>query len=459
MRHTTLVWHRHDLRLDDNHLYRDLDRCISVYIFDPAAFARSPSCAQPEWDVTRTGPHAAQLLLAAVASLRASLRERGGELLVRCGDPASVLTQLVHHHGVDEVAWHEEPGSEEVATSLRVRSMLRRARCRTRTETGCTLYHPDDLPQPEAWATLVHPRQKMRCRKPKQQPTQGGEAREWRRRLALQPRIMNEWRRAVRAVAATRPVLSAAASFNLAEGEIDAGELPSLTVLLAPALDGESARPLFGLPNEVIYAVVARATAADPSAAAATDEAAAHARLARFVNGDVAAAECGLADVAGDGSSKLSVPLALGLLSPRHVAAAASAAAAVADGERNADGGAGWLVSHMEMRDFFLYSCLAAGPALFRRDGWLPVQAKEAVRVTWRAPADAPDSAWQRWATGRTALPQVIKCLLLHAKLLPVGRAHLSHRLSDGSMSAKAAAHFEPSASRVYRCPTRRCAS
>ena len=170
MRHTTLVWHRHDLRLSDNHLYRDLDRCLSVYVFDPAAFARVPSCAQPEWDVTRTGPHAAQLLLAAVASLRASLRERGGELLVRCGDPASVLPQLVHLHGVDEVAWHEEPGSEEVATSLRVRSVLRRARCRTRIETGCTLYHPDDLPQPEAWASLVHPRQKMRCKRPKQRP-------------------------------------------------------------------------------------------------------------------------------------------------------------------------------------------------------------------------------------------------------------------------------------------------
>ena len=274
MRHTTLVWHRHDLRLSDNHLYRDLDRCLSVYVFDPAAFARVPSCAQPEWDVTRTGPHAAQLLLAAVASLRASLRERGGELLVRCGDPASVLPQLVHLHGVDEVAWHEEPGSEEVATSLRVRSVLRRARCRTRIETGCTLYHPDDLPQPEAWASLVHPRQKMRCKRPKQRPAEerpspGGEAREWRRRLAFQPRVMNEWRRAVRAVAAPRPVLAAPAALRLAEGEIDAGELPSLAALLAPALDGASARPLFGLPSEAIRAVVARAAAAAPPAAAA----------------------------------------------------------------------------------------------------------------------------------------------------------------------------------------------
>ena len=61
-------------------------------------------------------------------------------------------------------------------------------------------------PQPEAWASLVHPRQKMRCKRPKQRPAEerpspGGEAREWRRRLAFQPRVMNEWRRAVRAVA------------------------------------------------------------------------------------------------------------------------------------------------------------------------------------------------------------------------------------------------------------------
>ena len=66
----------------------------------------------------------------------------------------------------------------------------------------------------------------------------------------------------------------------------------------------------------------------------------------------------------------------------------------------------------MEMRDFFLYASLAAGPALFRRDGWLPVQTKGAATLAWRAPAEAPDSAWQRWATGRTAPPQVTRARL-----------------------------------------------
>ena len=88
----------------------------------------------------------------------------------------------------------------------------------------------------------------------------------------------------------------------------------------------------------------------------------------------------------------------------------------------------------MEMRDFFLYASLAAGPALFRRDGWMPVQAKGAATVLWRAPAEAPDSAWQRWATGRTAPPQVTRARLgapaaraaWDARPCPthVGRAH-----------------------------------
>ena len=62
-----------------------------------------------------------------------------------------------------------------------------------------------------------------------------------------------------------------------------------------------------------------------------------------------AAAERGLGDAAGGGSSRLSAPLALGLLSPRQVAA--TAATAEAEGERGAEGGVGWLVSRMEMRD------------------------------------------------------------------------------------------------------------
>ena len=128
MGYTTLVWHRRDLRLDDNALYDAIQGpLLSVYVFDPALFARVPSCAQPEWDVIRTGPHATKALLRAVSELRTSLRACGGELLVRSGDPASLLPELARLHGVDEVRWLEEPGSEEACTSRRVHDSLRHA--------------------------------------------------------------------------------------------------------------------------------------------------------------------------------------------------------------------------------------------------------------------------------------------------------------------------------------------
>ena len=62
--------------------------------------------------------------------------------------------------------------------------------------------------------------------------------------------------------------------------------------------------------------------------------------------------------------------------------------------------------SHMEMRDFFTYSALAAGAALFRRDGWLPVHTKQqsGAPPPWRAPAEAAE-VWRRWVTGRSGLP------------------------------------------------------
>ena len=141
-------------------LYHGLsDRAVlSVYVFDPTAFSPVPSIAEPSWDVVRTGPHAAMALLVALDALRSALRAQGGELLIRHGDPASVLPQLALAHGAEEVRWHEEPGTEELDTSVRVRRALRGARRRVLTDWGCTLRHPDDLPSPEEWPALAHPR-------------------------------------------------------------------------------------------------------------------------------------------------------------------------------------------------------------------------------------------------------------------------------------------------------------
>jgi deoxyribodipyrimidine photo-lyase len=68
--------------------------------------------------------------------------------------------------------------------------------------------------------------------------------------------------------------------------------------------------------------------------------------------------------------------------------------------------GAEWLMSHLEMRDFFLYTCFAAGDGFYQRKG-LPVSKKQ-EDIQWYSPKDKDkQEQWKRWATGKTHLPLV----------------------------------------------------
>ena len=77
--------------------------------------------------MVRTGPHQALCLLDAVADLRASLRALGTDLIVRHGDPASVLPPLCRQLGAREVRWQELAGTEEAELSTRAYNAVRAA--------------------------------------------------------------------------------------------------------------------------------------------------------------------------------------------------------------------------------------------------------------------------------------------------------------------------------------------
>ena len=229
-----------------------------------------------------------------------------------------------------------------------------------------------------------------------------------RERFADMPRVMGDWRRAARARAKPRAPLPPPTRLTQPREVLagEAGEMPSFEQLMQPTLQQSSsgAKPLFGLSDGVVASIVANAAKQHTSRRdtpwdtpwSCLSESAAIDRLTCFIgNGQAAVADRSLADVADANSSKLSVALALGVLSPRQVHAAAE----------GGGGEAAWLSSHMEMRDFFLYSAVAAGAHLFRREG-TPIAAGRAALTDWRAPADADDE-WRRWATGTTGLPLV----------------------------------------------------
>jgi len=95
-----LHWHRQDLRGTDNRgLAAAADAAdngvIALFVFDDAVLGHA-------------GNPRLAYLLEALAELRAWYRDRGGELLVRHGDPADVVVDVATACSADRVVWNKD---------------------------------------------------------------------------------------------------------------------------------------------------------------------------------------------------------------------------------------------------------------------------------------------------------------------------------------------------------------
>lgn len=136
----SIIWHRTDLRARDNAPL--VTACkegeiMPVFIFDPKLFRTT------DYGFQKTGPHRTRFLIESVEALRQTYREKGGDLIVRIGDPADVLHDLCEKYEADKVVCHGDVMPEEVEAEERVRSRLSVPLV---TFRGQTLYHTDDLP-------------------------------------------------------------------------------------------------------------------------------------------------------------------------------------------------------------------------------------------------------------------------------------------------------------------------
>lgn len=420
-----LIWHRRDLRLTDNPLYSNLDdtsstSTISVYVFDESQFAPRPSTCLPfEWNAVTVGPHAARLLVEAVTELRLNIQKLGGQLIVRMGNPVDLVPSIAKQIGATEVWWNEEPGVYEVEMSQRVRGALERHGIPVTTHEGYTLYHPNDLPYSrETWQKLAHPKQQRRKSKNKSAITNKVDATSATaasttisdskvtnispKRWEGIPKVMGDFRRAARTGAQIRPTIPAPSCLSMPCLPLDLhlGDIPTLSILTEPLLSPCDRTFIMGMDVECIRQVVKAAMdrCNDGDSATRGGESWALGRLHHFVHGGYAAtADRSLADVSENNSSRLSVHLALGTISPRTIYEAA-----VAAGEP-----CRWLISHLEMRDFFLVTAFSAGNRLYRSKGMPVVKKQESVQ--WQSPTanEQTRERWRRWATGETKLPLV----------------------------------------------------
>lgn len=108
--HRQLLWFKQDLRLDDHPALQaamDAERVLPLFILDPALLQLGP------FGCRRMGVHRARFLLESLTALNAELRQRGSGLLVLHGRAEQLIPQLVEQFSLQEVLTLDEIAPEE----------------------------------------------------------------------------------------------------------------------------------------------------------------------------------------------------------------------------------------------------------------------------------------------------------------------------------------------------------
>lgn len=328
MRKAAIVWFRNDLRVHDNEALTNANKealsVLPVYCFDPRDYGKSSS------GFDKTGPFRATFLLECVANLRANLRERGSDLVVRIGRPEEILVELAKSIGADALYAHQEVSHAEITAEEKIKSSLEEEGVETKFFWGSTLYHPEDLPF-----------------KLEDMPTNYGGFREKVQRLS------------VRQILKDPEQLKGLPT----RGDVEPGKIPSLLDL--------GLNPNFGQDNK---------TTANASLAGGESEALQ--RLKKF------AVECreqpnklgkhgsGESLYGANFSCKISPWLAMGCLSPRYMfeelkkseKISISSSLGKSSGADSGQGGLNWLTFELLWRDFFRFITKKYASANKRQD-------------------------------------------------------------------------------------------
>ncbi len=138
-----LFWFRNDLRLHDNEAFlqaTEMGPVLPVYVIDPSIFKKT------KLGFKKTGPFRAKFLLESLQDLRENLRERGADLIVRVGDPATELAKIAKERDVLFAVASKEVTQEETSLEFELSQQMKRLNIDMDLVWGATLYHVRDLP-------------------------------------------------------------------------------------------------------------------------------------------------------------------------------------------------------------------------------------------------------------------------------------------------------------------------
>ena len=332
-----LIWFRNDLRIHDHEplhtAIRNVREVIPVYCVDPRHFEET------SFGFLKTAAFRAQFLRESLEDLRAQLRALGSDLIIRWGKPEELLPELAEEYGAAGVFAHQEVTDEELKVEDAVEKALFSRNITLELSWGATLYHLEDLPMP----------------------------------IGSLPEVFTQFRKQVEKMADVRPQFPTPAQIDSPEFD-DPGELPSWKQmgLEPPVKDTRSVLQFQG------------------------GESAGLQRLHQYfweqdLLREYKEARNGL--LGADYSSKFSVWLAMGCLSPRRIYDEVQRYEAQVVRNKSTY----WLIFELIWRDYFRFVAKKHGNTLFRiegirQDGWKGT-------VDW--------GLFEKWKEGKTGIPFV----------------------------------------------------
>ena len=336
-----LLWFKQDLRLDDHpalQAARGADALLPVYILDPAQLQPGPFGSRG------LGVHRARFLLESLAALDGALRQRGSQLLVLSGRAEQVIAQLAERFNLQEVLTLEEIAPQECQQLQQLRRQLGSVELWEQASNG--LLRRDQLPCP----------------------------------VAELPAVFTQFRTLVEQ------------GLHVFQPQPAPDYLPHL-----PEGSEAQFRPLPTLSQLGLGEPLSVAASAFPFSGG---EAAATARLRDYLwtSQNVRSYKDTRNGMIGsEYSSKFSPWLANGSLSPRRVMAELRRH----ESQYGRNDSTYWLWVELLWREFFRWTLVRHGSALFRAGG---------LKATARAPQTV-DERFQQWCHGRTGMPLVDACM------------------------------------------------
>jgi deoxyribodipyrimidine photo-lyase len=338
-----VYWFRNDLRLHDNEGFcralTEAETVWPVFVIDTDWFTKLTSIG-----FRKMGVFQANFLLESLADLRKSLRNRGSDLLIRVGSPASVLAQLAQEVDADAIYASKEVTQEETDLESDLSKRLKPLNIDLELIWQSTLYHVRDLPFA----------------------------------IARLPNVFTQFRKEVEKFASVRALVPVPESISPSTGQ-EAGPLPMLADLgyskeetnRIEQPDARSVLPFHG------------------------GETVGFSRLEHYLWGSdqLKTYKDTRNGMLGEGySSKFSAWLALGCLSPRFIYHEIKRYEA----KRVENDSTYWLVFELIWRDFFRFVALRFGNRIFKISG-----IRNDITKRWRRDHDL----FLRWAMGETGIP------------------------------------------------------